>query len=414
MQTYTARVVDGMLAERLEVVAAVLIEGPKACGKTETALRQAQSVVRFDVDQDARQAAEIDPQLVLSGDQPRLLDEWQLFPQLWDHVRRAADDRQGNGQFLLTGSATPADEVRRHSGAGRIATIRMRPMTLYELGASSGEVSLAAMFDGREPSATRGIAGLADTLELLVAGGWPGQLERPDPRFASEYLRQVAEVDVNAVMPGEAPRRRDPQKVMACIRSLARNVATAAGERTIAADANLSRDAVRGYLAALSRLMLVEDQPAFNVHLRSSRNLRQTPRRHLVDPSLAAAAIDRGVDGLLADLNYTGLLVESLVVRDLRVLAQPLGGTVTYFHTDDHEIDVVIERQDGTWGAIEVKLGGEEAIDHGASSLLAAVASIDHTKAGPPAFTAVVTAVGRYAHRRGDGVFVIPLSTLGP
>lgn len=414
MSAYRNRIVDALLDERLRAVAAVLIEGPRACGKTETALQRAGSVVRLDIDQDARQAAQIDPRLLLEGDRPRLLDEWQLFPQLWDHVRRAADEVPGSGQFLLTGSAAPADDVRRHSGAGRIATVRMRPMTLHELGASSNEVSLAGLFNGVEQSGTGGIDDLPQMLELLVAGGWPGQLERPDPQFVVEYLEQIAHVDVNAAVPGPALRQRDHQKVMACIHSLARNVATAAGERTIAKDANLSRDAVRDYLAALTRLMLLEDQPAFNVHLRSSRNLRATPHRHLVDPSLAAAALARDVDGLLADLRYTGLLFESMVVRDLRVLAQPLDGTVKYFHTDDHEIDVVIERRDGSWGAVEVKLGGEGPIDEGASSLLAAVASIDQTTAGPPAFSAVVTATGRFAYRRDDGVFVAPLSALRP
>ena len=413
MSTYKTRVIDTILDERMSANAAVLIEGPKACGKTETASQRARSIVRLDVDQDARQIATIDPSLVLEGEQPRLIDEYQLYPQLWDHVRRAADDGSGTGRFLLTGSATPTDDERRHSGAGRIATIRMRPMSLHELGASSDEVSLADLFTGGAPTGTGGVAKLTDVLPLLVTGGWPHQLEHPDPQFTADYLEATAHVDINS-LDRKGTRRRDPAKILACIRSLARNVSTAAGERTIAADANLSRDAVRAYLTALERLLILEDQPAFNVHIRSSRNLRSIPHRHLVDPSLAAAALGRDTDGLLKDLNYTGLLFESMVVRDLRVLAQPLNGTVKYFHTDDHEIDIVIDRPDGSWAAIEVKLGGDERIDEGAASLLAAVASIDQDKAGAPAFTAVVTASGRFAYKRDDGVFVIPLTTLCP
>lgn len=406
---------DRVLDDRMSVAPAVLIEGPKACGKTETASRRARSAVRLDVDEDARRAAEVDPGLVLDGDRPRLIDEWQMFPRVWDHVRRAADADGTPGQFLLTGSSSPSDDARRHSGAGRIATVRMRPMTLHELGASSEEVSLAALLDGDEPAGSGGTDDLGDVLSHVVIGGWPQQLRRPDPRFVVDYLDQVAHIDINmAVDGGRSARRRDPDKVHRFMRSLARNTATAAGERTIAADTNLSRDAVRAYMSALERLMIVEDQPAFNVHLRSSRNLRTTPRRHLVDPSLATAALRVDVDGLIGDLNYAGLLFESLVLRDLRVLSQPMDASAFYFHTDDHEIDIVLSRPDGVWAAVEVKLGGDALIDEGAASLRDAVSSIDPHRAGPPSFMAVVTATGRYAYRRPDGVCVVPLPTLAP
>lgn len=399
----------------MSTAGAVLIEGPKACGKTETASRFAESVVRLDVDEDARRAAEVDPGLILGGERPRLIDEWQLYPRIWDHVRRAADTDPARGQFLLTGSSSPTDDARRHSGAGRIARLAMRPMTVHELGASSDEVSLAALFAGDEPTARYGTAELPDLLAMLVMGGWPQQLGRDDPRFVVDYLEQTAHLDINiADGDGRRSRRRDPDKVLDCIRSLARNVATAVGVRTIAADTGLSRDAVADYLAALRRLLLVEDQPAFNVHLRSSRNLRTTPNRHFVDPSLAAAALRIDATRLLGDLNYAGLLFESMVVRDLRVLAQPLDADVLHFHTDDHEIDVVLQRPDGSWAAIEVKLGGDDPIEQGAASLVAATASIDTTRTGRPAFLAVVTAGGRYAYRRADGVHVIPLATLCP
>lgn len=414
---YWPRVIDAVLDARMASSAAVLIEGPKACGKTETASQRAASMVRLDVDEDARQAAQIDPGLILEGARPRLIDEWQLYPRVWDHVRREADASGRAGQFLLTGSSSPADDARRHSGAGRISTVRMRPMTLHEVGASSGEVSLAELFDGRDPAASSGQADLREVLELLVTGGWPQQLQRSDPRFVVDYLDQIVHVDISTVADADGrqlARRRDPKKVLTCIRSLARNVATAAGGRSIAADTGLSREAVADYLNALERLMILEEQPAFNVHLRSSRNLRTTPHRHLVDPSLATAAFQIDAAGLLHDLAYTGLLFKSLVVRDLRVLSQPHDASVMYFHTDHHEIDIVVQRPDGTWGAIEVKLGGEELIEQGAASLLAAVSSIDLERAGAPAFVAVVTATGRYAYRRDDGVCVVPLPTLAP
>lgn len=417
MSRYRPRVLDRVLDERMAASAAVLIEGPKACGKTESASRRARSMVLLDVDEDARRAAQVDPGLVLDGDRPRLIDEWQMFPRVWDHVRRAADASDAAGQFLLTGSSSPTDDARRHSGAGRIATVRMRPMVLHEVGASSNEVSLASLFAGEDPAAAGGTADLGGMLSLLVTGGWPQQLARQDPRFVVDYLEQTTHVDINAAAGGEGgqvQRRRDPDKVHTCIRSLARNIATAAGVRTVAADTGLSRDAVSGYLTALQRLMIVEDQPAFNVHLRSSRNLRTTPHRHFVDPSLATAALRADVDGLIADLNYAGLLFESLVVRDLRVLSQPLDMSVMYFHTDDHEIDIVLQLPNGKWGAVEAKLGGEDPIDEGAASLLAAVGSIDLERAGRPEFMAVVTATGRYAYRRSDGVCVVPLSTLAP
>jgi len=409
---YVPRIVDALLANGLSRSGAVLVDGPKATGKTESATRQAGSVVRLDVDQPSREAARVDPRLLLEGARPRLLDEWQLFPELWDHVRRAVDDAEDPGQFLLTGSATPRDDGRRHSGAGRFSTLRMRPMSVHELGASSDEVGLQELFAGADPSGAQASLELGHTLELLVNGGWPQQLRQPDPRFVVDYLEQIIHVDINEV--GTNARRRDPDKVRACVASLARNVATAAGDATIAKDINVQRATVGTYLGALQRLMITEDQPAFNVHLRSSRNLRSTPHRHFVDPSLATAALRTGVDALLQDLPFAGLLFESMVVRDLRVLSQPLDGVVRYFHTDAHEIDAIVDLPDGRWAAIEVKLGGQELIDAGAASLLAAVDSIDPDRTPRPAFTAVVTATGQYAYRRDDGVVVLPLGTLRP
>lgn len=402
---YLPRVIDTVLVDRLQSRGAVLIEGPRACGKTETALQVAASQVRLDVDADARRAAQVDPSLVLDGDRPRLLDEWQLEPALWDHVRRLIDDTGEPGQFILTGSATPTDDARQHSGAGRFATLHMRPMCLFELGQSSGDVSLAALLGGEPASGSSNGMDLPDVLDLLVAGGWPQQARGPDPDFCSDYLDQIIQVDIN-----QLGTRRDPDRVRATLASLARNTATAAGDKTIADDVGVTRQTATAYGDALRRLRIIEDQPAYDTHLRSSRNLRTRPRRHLVDPSLAAAALQVERDALLDDLNFAGLLFESMVVRDLRVLATPLAGRVAHFKTDHHEIDIVVHQRDGTFAAIEVKLGGDRQIDQAAASLLAAAASIE----GEPAFLAVVTATGGYAYRRDDGVDVVPLSSLGP
>jgi uncharacterized protein len=416
-QEYVPRVADQQLRELLAESGAVLLQGPKACGKTETAMQVAASHVRLDVDGDAARLAEIDPGLVLRGDRPRLVDEWQLRPHLWDHVRRAVDDAGGApGQFILAGSSTPTDDARFHSGAGRIVTITMRPMSLHESLRLDG-VSLGALFDGTAGPAGGAPDDLPTILEWLVHGGWPAQVGNPRRSLVTGYLDAAVEVDI-ATGPGEdghrPTRRRDPQRIRALVRSLARNVATAAGERALAADAGISRSAVRDYLAVLERLLLVEPLRAFNTHLRSSRNLREHPRHHFVDPSLAAAALDADTGRLLRDLELTGLLFESMVIRDLRVHAGAHGGTVTHFRTDDHEIDAVVSLPDGRWGAVEVKLGGQPAIEAGAASVTAAAASIDQGRVGAPAFLAVVTATGAYAYRRDDGVHVVPLALLGP
>lgn len=413
---YWSRVADQQLVVALQQRGAVLLEGVKACGKTETAARVAGSQVRLDVDPAAQQLARTDPGLLLAGDPPRLLDEWQLAPVVWDHVRRAVDAADAPGRFILTGSSRPSHDARRHSGAGRFATIRMRPLTLHEA-LDTPHVSLRELFDGAPPSVSGGARGLGQALEWLVWGGWPGHVNAPTREFAHDYLDQIIQVDLPTA-PGsdghEPTRRRDPARIRRLVDSLARNTATGAGERALAEDAGLSRDSVREYVAALEHLMLVEPLPAFATHLRSSRRLRAHSKWHLVDPSLAAAALRADVDRLLADLEFTGLLFESMAVRDLRVLAGPLAGQVAYFQTDHHEIDVIVSLPDGRWAGLEVKLGGADAIDMGAASVLSAAAAIDQSKAGPPAFLAVVTAFGEYAYQRTDGVLVLPLGLIGP
>lgn len=289
-------------------------------------------------------------------------------------------------------------------------------MTLHESWQRDG-VSLGELLDGDEQSGGVGTRDLEEVVDQLVLGGWPAQTTQPRRSLVTGYLDTAVNVEI-AVGPGAdghtPTRRRDPHKIRALVASVARNVATSAGERSLATDADLSRDAVRDYLAVLERLMLIEPLRAFDTHLRSSRNLRQATRHHFVDPSLAAAALDADTGRLLSDINLLGLLFESMVVRDLRVLAGAHRGTVTYFKTDHHEIDAVVSLPDGRWGAIEVELGGTRPVDEGAASVAAAAASIDHERTRPPSFLAVVTAIGEYAYRRPDGVHVLPLALLGP
>jgi predicted AAA+ superfamily ATPase len=414
---YCPRIADAELRACLASAGAVVIEGPKACGKTRMAQQLAASAVLLDVDPSARQALAVDPALVLAGARPRLLDQWQVEPALWNQVRRAVDVCGEPGQFLLTGSAVPADDAARHTGAGRFSFLRLRPMTLLEIGAGQGGVSLAALLEG-EPSscADPGLA-VADLAELVCRGGWPAQLGRPlaaTSRAARDYLEQVRQVDVQRV----DGRRRDPQRLGTLLRSLARNVATEVSLTTLAADAGgadgpLDPRTVADHLQALERLMVLENQPAWRPHLRSKAALRQAPRRHFCDPSLAVAALGGSPDRLLKDLEWLGLLFESLVIRDLRVLAQALDGEV--FHYRDNygvEVDAIVQLRNGRWGAIEIKLG-QGQVEAAASSLLRFRSQLDIGRTGEPAFLAVVCGSG-YGYRRADGISVVPVGALGP
>ncbi len=413
--SYLPRVVDDELRRRLDAVGAVVIEGPKACGKTETATRRAGSVVLLDVDAQALAAARVDPSLVLDGPIPRLLDEWQVEPAIWNHVRRAVDERQAAGQFILTGSSVPPDDVDRHTGAGRFSFLRMRPMSLAESGHTSGQVSFAEMFAGLPVRAADSGMTVPRLAELITIGGWPAQQGASvgaAAQAAIDYLHQVCTVDVARV--GGA--RRDPAKIEALVRSLARNVATEVAITTLAADAGgadgeLSRVTVSEYLTALERLMVIEDQPAWAPHLRSTRQLRSSAKRHFADPSLAVAALRAGPDRLLQDLNFFGLLFESLVVRDLRVLSQPLGGSVLHYRDNKGlEVDAIVELADGRWAAFEIKLG-QTAIDQAATSLSKFRDVVDIERRGEPAVLGVITATG-YGYVRDDGIAVIPIGTL--
>jgi len=415
--SYRPRIADEELARRLASTGAVVIEGPRACGKTATARQVAKSEVLLDVDENARQAIGVDPSLVLAGETPRLIDEWQVEPGIWNHVRRAVDDRGASGQFILTGSAVPADDITRHTGAGRLTRLRMRPMSLFETGHASGVVSLKELLAGVPPRAPEADLGVQDLAELVCIGGWPGHLRRTSEQSMQanrDYLEEIRRVDVGRV----DQTQRDPEKVGRFIRSLARNVATYTSVSTMAADAGASDGALKDhtaheYMSAFERLMIIEDQPAWAPHLRSKSRLRSAPKRHFVDPSLAVAALRAAPSGLLKDLNLLGFLFESLVVRDMRVYAQAADAEVLQYRDNTGlEVDVVVQAGDGRWAAFEVKLGPGWA-DEGAASLLKFAGRVDTTKCGEPAALAVIVGSG-YGYVREDGVGVIPIGALGP
>lgn len=415
--SYHPRAVDAELTAALDAVGAVLIEGPKACGKTETARQAARSEVRLDVDEEARLAAATDPALVLPGEAPRLIDEWQLEPALWNHVRRAVDDRQASGQFILTGSAVPPDDSTRHSGAGRFGRLRMRPMTLSEAGHSTGAISFRQLLAGEPVKAADTGHTIERIAELVTIGGWPDNLGRTveqSQRLVRGYVDQVARTDIMRV----DGVRRDPETVSRLMRSLARNVATPASINSLrddvnGTDGNMKSETVSSYLLALARLMVTEDLPAWRPSIRSRTRLRAAAVRHLVDPSIAVAAMRATPARLLRDLGWLGLLFENLVVRDLRVYAQATDAQV-YAYRDETglEADAIIETSAGEWAAFEVKLGQRE-VDSAAEQLLRLRDRVDTDVAGEPVALVIVTATG-YGYMRKDGVAVVPIGALKP
>ena len=418
VEHYNPRVADEELKQCLAAAGAVLIEGPRACGKTVTAQQEAASEVFVDVDRRAQDMIAVSPDLVLEGGVPRLIDEWQTASVIWNHVRRAVDARRGKGLFILTGSAVPPDDVTRHTGAGRIVRLRLRPMSLFELGASTGKVSLRDVLAGvpvHHPSADLPVRKLA---RLVCVGGWPGHLGSSTDealRVNRGYVDDICRADLQRV----DGVRRDPDRVHRFLRSLARNVATSASLATIARDvagpqqASMTSHTARSYLTGLERLMVVENQPPWTPHLRSRTRLQVSPKRHFVDPSIAAAALGAGPEHLLRDFSWFGLLFESLVIRDLRVHAQAMGASV--YHYRDHtglEVDAIVDAGPGRWAAFEIKLGLSR-IDDAVRSLLKFAERVDTSRCGEPAALGVIVDRG-FGYVRPDRVSVIPLGALGP
>ncbi|MDR1151921.1 MAG: DUF4143 domain-containing protein [Bifidobacteriaceae bacterium] len=413
---YVPRVADSELAARLRRSGAVLVEGAKGCGKTETARQIAASELRVETDPAVLALIDVDPERLLRGQTPRLLDEWQRQPRLWDLVRRAVDDRQSPGQFVLTGSATPDDDGERHPGLGRFSVLRMRPMSLSEMGHSSRQVSWSHVRTGVPAGADDVGWGVDQLAELVVRGGWPAMVSADTAtarEYVLDYLDLLAEVDISRV----AGVRRDPTRVRRLLASVARNISTEASAATLARDVSdssraLDRETVASYLSALERLMIVEDLPAWQTSVRDSATLRKSPKRHLVDPSLAAAALGATSSTLLREPKALGQLFESMVLRDLRVYAAPERGRVYHYRDSaGREIDAIVSYPDG-WVACEVKLGGGQA-EMAAASLKAAVAAIDTQTVGPPDALCVITGTGP-GYLRKDGIVIVPIGALGP
>ena len=408
------------MSQALRASPAVLIEGPRACGKTWTGRRFAADEVLIDASVQARLAANLDPAVLLDAPPPLLLDEWQLAPDIWNPMRRACDDRGQPGQFILTGSADPPDDITRHSGAGRVLRVRMRPMSLFESGESDGSVSLAALFDPGRRSARDSGRHLGEIMAMACRGGWPALVSgRADPsaalRVLRGYLDEISLTDVSR-LDGVA---RNPAGVRRLLESLARNIASEASFATLAADTagddpGIDRKTVSSYMAALARLFVVEDLPAWRPHITSRSALRNAPKRHFADPSLAAAALGSMPEAVMSDLNFAGLLFESLVVRDLRVYGHAAGCEISHYRDSDGlEVDAIVRRADGRWIAVEVKLGGDAAIRQAVHTLKRLRKRVDASRTGEPARLVVVTA-GGYGFEHPEGVTVVPITALGP
>ena len=415
--SYIPRIADLELKRKLEASGAVLIRGPKACGKTETASQVAQSVLHADRDENVPIAMDVAPHKLLEGATPRLIDEWQVIPKIWDHVRHEVDARKQVGQFILTGSSSPQESAKLHSGSGRFTVVDMRTMSWQELGLSRATVSLGQLLKGGAVEWDSEQTDIEWITAQIVKGGFPALIGRTVAQAMDvnrAYIELLAEVELSTV----SKVRRDPVKVRGTLKSLARNTATLADSGTLSKDIKsyeameISRPTLYDYLDALERLMVVEDQPAWRTHLRSSVTLRTSPKRHFTDVSLAAAALGATPDALLGDLNYTGFLFESLVVHDIRVYAQANDAKVYHYRdANNREVDIIVQKDDGTWCAFEVKLGTSD-FDEAASNLIRLRESIDPHRGSLPASLNIITGTG-ITHTRKDGVNVIALAALG-
>lgn len=422
MKTYKKRIADDILKRKLEGKGAVLIEGPKWCGKTTTAEQVAASVLYMDDPEKKAQnvtMAELSPKRLLAGETPRLIDEWQLAPKLWDAIRFEVDHRGEMGQFVLTGSAVPADTKEiAHTGTGRFTWLIMRPMSLYESGDSTGQVSLRELFQGADDVVGESDIDLDRLAFLTCRGGWPQAIDMRDEIAldqAVDYYDAVVNSDINRA----DGVQKNPERVKRLMRSYARNQGTQIANTVIAEDVSgsgvisMSDETTAQYIDALRKIFVVEDMPAWNPNLRSKAAIRTLDTRYFVDPSIAAAALGIGPEDLLNDLNTFGFIFETLGVRDLRVFADALNGTVYHYRDKDGlECDAVVHLRNGAYGLIEIKLGGDRLIEEGAKSLLTLSGKLDTAKMKQPSFLMVLTGTGDYAYRRTDGVFVVPIGCL--
>lgn len=427
MKNYRSRIMDSLLEKKLQAKGAVLIEGPKWCGKTTTAEEIAASKIMLakpDIKDHFKSLLEIDSDAALAGDTPMLIDEWQTVPKLWDAVRYTVDHRHAMGQFILTGSAVPnqeAEKEREHSGTGRFAWLTMRPMTLFESGESNGTVSLGELFTAPEKILQKNDLKLSDIAFLICRGGWPIAIGLPEEAAleqAFDYYDAVTKEDVTNV----DGIKRSSERVQRLMRAYARHQGTQAPIATLKEDlknndtTTLDEDTISSYLDALRKIFVVEDMPAWNPNLRSKTAIRTTDTRYFVDPSIATAALGLGPTDLMNDLNSMGFFFETLCVRDLRVFADSLNGKVYHYRDKSGlECDAVVHLRNGQYGLIEIKLGGDSLIKDGATTLNALEEQIDTTRMKSPAFKMILTATGEYAYRRTeDGIYVVPIGCLKP
>lgn len=418
---YLPRIVDKVLKNKLEGKGAVLIQGPKWCGKTTTAEQVARSVIYMDEPERKLQniqLADISPSIILEGDTPRLIDEWQIAPKLWDAVRFAVDHREGKGQFILTGSSTPADVSEiSHSGTGRFSWLTMRNMSLYESKESSGEVSIKELIEGKKDISGTNELDIKRLAYLVCRGGWPDTLELKESialETAFDYLEGIVNSDISRV----DNVSRDPERTRRIMKSYARNQGTQIAYTEIAKDISTNElsftdETVASYLKALKKMYVVEEMMSWNPNLRSKTSVRATDTRYYSDSAIAAAALGIGPDDLINDLNTFGLLFETMCVRDLRVYTEGLNGNLYHYRDRSGlECDTVIHLRNGNYGLVEIKLGGDRLINEAATNLHRLESLIDTDKMKKPVFKMILTGTDRYAYRRDDGIFVVPVGCL--
>ncbi len=420
--TYLKRICDQLLRDKLEAKGAVLVKGAKWCGKTTTSAAIARSAIYIEDPARKKQyleMAEIDPVTLLRGDVPRLIDEWQLAPKLWDAVRFEVDKRDDFGQFILTGSAVPPDTSEiSHTGIGRITSLLMRPMTLFESGDSDGSVSLRALFSKEHEINGTCDHSINDIVFLICRGGWPkgiGRSRKIALAQAPDYYDGLVESDISRVDDVE----RDPERARRVMRAYARSVSSEATVASLLRDVRtedndtFSENTLRSYLSAFRKLFVIEDTPAWNPNLRSKTAIRSSDTRYFVDPSIAAAALGIGPNDLINDLSTAGLFFENMAVRDLRVYAESIGGSVYHYRDKSAlECDAVVHLKNGRYGLVEIKLGGDKLIEEGAANLLKLHERIDCEKMNEPAFMMVLCGVAPFAYKRSDGVMVVPIGCL--
>lgn len=423
MENYRPRLADKTLERKLKGKGAVLIQGPKWCGKTTTAEQRAKSILYISNPEDVKSnlvAVDINPSKLLEGDTPRLIDEWQIAPKLWDAVRFEVDHRKEMGQFILTGSAVPPDDDELfHTGTGRFAWIKMRPMSLFESGESTGEISLRALFEQPEQILAENKTDDIDKLAFLICrGGWPRAIDMESEIAldqAFDYFDAIVNTDISRV----DNVMRNPERAKKLMKSYARHQGTQTPYTVLRDDIlandsrSLTEDTVYSYTNALRKIFVIEDMPAWNPNLRSKTAIRTSDTRYFTDPSIATASLGLGPNDLVKDLNTMGLFFETMCVRDLRVYAESLDGEVYHYRDKSGlECDTVIHLRNGSFGLIEIKLGGDHLIEEGVANLKAFSAKIDTKKMKEPAFMMVLTGTGKYAYRRKDGVYVVPAGCL--